>query len=196
MIPNYMKQLFCHVIQKTKTQKKLKIISSEFKLLNTDLQNVLLSIQDSTQQIKLSSFMNTLIKDPMRIKVMTEYLWVLSDKELKKLKKSKPDALMYRNVEMIYPIEKSNNKVIKFNICICRCMAGSNYAGYGIKIIKSPTGVAAYWSIMIDEANWIKNGDSSKNLSSGMRKGRLCFIDSLLDDMSSLTIRIAIRFHR
>ena len=134
LIPNYMRQLFSHLIEKMRTDRMIMIIASEMKLLNTDLQKQLLTICDFLNEIQLSSFMKSII-NVKNISVLEEYYWILSDQELKQLKKSRADKWLYCNNDMIYKMRGyDNDNIIKFTLGLCRCANGRTEAGYCIYI--------------------------------------------------------------
>ena len=94
---------------------------------------------------------------------------------------------------MIYNMAQ-NNRILKFKIGFRRRTNGTEYAGYSIKIEETSYMVSVYWSAHIAEANWVYNGDAKNGLHKKGITGRKCFLDSLLDEMTSLTIKIAIHF--
>ena len=206
-IPRYMQRLFHVLVQELKNKElrarsKIRIITSEFKKLDANLRKLLLEFQDNNKNGNIimvpSEFIKSLIKNAtMKINVMKEYCWKLSDQELNRLKQSKPDEWMYCSKEMVYKLgnaDGARGDMIKFMICICRCVEGTKHIGYKFKIKQSSSIVNVYWSICVDEANWMQNGDGAGRLSAGKTLGRKCFRDSLLDALKSVNIRLAIQF--
>ena len=194
VIPNYMKQLFCHLIEKMRmNNQRINIVASEMQLLNASLQEVLISFDRNSHKIQLSPFLQSIIKNPENIDEMEEYLWVLSDKELLDLKQSKPDEWIESEIPMIYKMGGSDDNKITFTLSICRGLNGRKEAGYMINIKNHSVPADAYWSICMDDANWFTNGDDG--LSTERDAVRLCFPDSKLNHMTSLTIKLAIFFY-
>ena len=199
LIPLYMQQMFSHLVQKLKTDDEIRINPSTFRLLLPELRSLLMSgvvIDWNRSNWQLSAFLRSTIGSKRRIKWMEEYFWILSDRELKKLKKSKADEIIYRE-PMTYAMGQCNNSqdVIRFDIGICRRANGTQFAGYCIDITKASSVLNAYWSICVDETNWMANGEKETYLGQGASIFRLCFSDSLINKLTSLTIRFAIEFH-
>ena len=83
----------------------------------------------------LSPFMSTFI-NVRKIRFFQEFIWVFSEKELKKLKKSQSDQWLYSKEEYHYKYTKQTN--IKFLLAICREVSGSKYTGFLLKINSLP----------------------------------------------------------
>merc|ERR1712176_1359802 len=185
-IPLYIQQLFFHLLNGFKTNKKKKyLIKSEIDLLDDSLKRELIvvspSISDHAQddRLSLSPFMQTLccVDD---IALMTKYVWIIYGDQFNELKTAKTEQSIAS--EMYYFNIPDNGKV-SFVIEFRRKTGGSSSAGILIKIKKTDITVKGRLSVMVEEVGYTQNGWNLNNLGEGTYSGFKAFDDDLIDDV-------------
>eukprot|EP01083_Nonionella_stella_P075279 204577_1 len=106
-IPLYIQQLFYHLVNHLCTEEYIQIIPSEYLLLKQSLQNELLSIEP----LLLYPFFESLGVKVWNIQGLEQYIWILSEKQLDKLKHGQKYAWVMSGHEYHYKMMNKNNTV-------------------------------------------------------------------------------------
>ena len=147
------------------------------------------------QNVAFSKFFEELLIHPMDVKILEEYHWNLSEKELLNLKNSKADEWIYISDMMSY---EADEKSIEFKIGICRRVSRSLYTGFTMEINKiNKESVDVIFSVMVEEVDYIKNQWNGFDLTEGEGEGEelTFFDDNLLDSVETLTIHFSVLFY-
>eukprot|EP01083_Nonionella_stella_P301691 1036398_1 len=105
-IPIYIQQLFYHFIHRMCQGNDIRLIPSEYLLLKKSLQHELLSLEPLT----LSPFLESLDMKASSVECLEQYIWILTDEQLQKLKYGQKDAFV-RSEQQHYKMKNTNNKV-------------------------------------------------------------------------------------
>eukprot|EP01083_Nonionella_stella_P025190 69379_1 len=87
-IPIYIQQLFYHLIHRICQEGNIRLIPSEYLLLKKSLQNELLSFKPLT----LYPFLESLDMKASNIECVEQYIWILTEEKLQKLKYGQKDV--------------------------------------------------------------------------------------------------------
>ena len=136
-IPLYLQQLFYHLLDGFKSDKKMKyVIENEIDLLDESLQRELVVVSPSisehghNDQLTLSPLMRTLCSVD-RIALMRKYIWVIHGKQFQEIQSAKSST----GVESeMHHYTLSNGKRVSFVIVFRRKASGSSSTSIGIKI--------------------------------------------------------------
>jgi len=144
------------------------------------------------RKLRLSPFLKSLGIQPWKIKVMQQFVWCFTEKELNTLKQSMVGRQMWCGEQMVYVL--SNGEHIQFKIGVDRQVTDS---GFYIKFEKVPSSLQrksmnGRLSLMVNELNWMRNDWALKDLREGYFEGVSCFADKLIDSLSLCTLRVAL----
>eukprot|EP01083_Nonionella_stella_P079839 219196_1 len=190
-IPFYIQQLFYHLVNALAEEKRISINITEYLLLKESLQKELLQIQ--SQELIASPFLRSLGIKASDIERTQQYVWVLSEHDLHKLKYLQKDQFVMCDQSYDYEISETN--MVKFCLGI-RDRSFGDYTSFTLKIKDiSSSSVRGFFSLAVDELKWAINGYALNNLSHGQSKNISFFDKKLLDNLNSLTLRISIIFY-
>eukprot|EP01084_Bolivina_argentea_P182844 315592_1 len=127
------------------------------------------------------------------MKCYEQYIWILDDEQVNKLKYGQKDKWIFSKEEFFYALSTNVKVQLTFGI---RNRSADNYTDFKVRIDKlSLTSVSGRLSCAVDEFSWFKNGWPFSNLSQGQWSNLFLFEDKLLnnnDDLKCLTLRIAL----
>ena len=189
-VPVFMQQLFYQLLHKLK---KIKIIPSQYLLLNQDIHRELLEVvsdSDTVYKLQLNPVFAALSIDVNRIIMLQEFKWIFSEEELNKLKEGKPDQIIQCGHRFKF------RSMVTFTVDIRRKGGGSTYSGFGFTINKlGKQSISGFFSVMVDQCQYVVNNHRFKNLKEGEYYGIRFFADSLIDSFPTLSIHISMYFY-
>jgi len=194
IIPMYVQQLFFNLMEGFKSERKHFVIRSEYEKLGDALKGNLMSFNDCDDEkesstISVFPFLNA-VCDSKSIKIMKEYIWILSDDELTERKGGAFGHTVWSE-EFMFKLEGGGSVV--FALIVGRAPSGRTTSGFGIKIKKcAKKRVSGQMSVMVDELEWLKNGYTLNSLKEGSHDGFFAFEERLVEEMESLTVRVAL----
>ena len=123
---------------------------------------------------------------------MSEYEWIMDEKELEKLKRAKPGEEIYCQDKMLF---ESYKHEIDFSIGVTRIAVGYSNAAFRLRINKTlKQKVSGYFSIIVDELKYVINGWNFADVTAEDREGIQTYDSDLVDTLNSFTLRIALYF--
>ena len=193
-------QIFYNLIRSFGSKRKHWIIPSEFEKIGDALKSQLFRSKENGNDHKqcsivLSPFLDAICVDGVdQIGFYEEYIWVISDDQIRELREGGPGYIMYSELE--YEYDLSDSEKISFVLGMKRAPVGINKAGFGLEIKKCPDGLYyGMMSVAIDgDVDWNKNNYELNKMKEGSYSGMFAFDDKSFQTMQSLSVRVAIRF--
>ena len=190
-IPVFIAQSFSHLIRKFKAGDHQKLIIKSELLSLGALQKETMSFSPSG--VTLTPFVNSL-HDASPIAFCNEFLWNMSRAQLLKLQQSPPNRCVWSDD---FTLRLSRVGEVVFCMGLSRKAGGfrREHAGVVLKIKRLwVPNISGLCSVSVQEAMWTLNAFPVTRLAEGRYTGLTAFKDALLDDMQSLTMRIALYF--
>eukprot|EP01083_Nonionella_stella_P082752 228487_1 len=190
-VPIYMQQLFYHLVHSVCQGNNIRLIPSEFLQLEKSLQNQLLSFKPLTLYPFLASLLDTSV---LNIECLEEYIWILTEKQLEKLKCGQKDVYIMTGEQPGYQYKmKDTHNRVTFDMGI-RDNASNIYTGFTLRIkeLSGSSTVSGMFSIAVEELKWAKNGIHFSNLEEENVNGYFFFKSQLLNNLKTLTLRMSV----
>ena len=196
-VPLYMQQLLYSLIDGFRQRKDpMFVIRSEFALLDEPLKRELIwfskKSSSSADTLRLSPLVRTFCGLD-QIVVMEEYVWIIDQDNLKKLKREQhDDGIDAIHSELYYfDLHEAGKVSIKMQF---DGGVGSDdeRTVIGFEIINTPVPVDGRWSAVCNEAEWKWNEVCFYNKNNGEWQNRVAFKDSITRTTEKLTIRLAL----
>merc|ERR1712062_229338 len=199
-IPLYIQQIFYNLIQSFGAKKKHWIIPSEFEKIGDALKSQLFRFKENGDDHKqcsivLSPFLDAICKYGVdQIGFYGEYIWVISDDQIRELREGGPGSEIWSELEYKYKL--SDSEKISFVFRMNREAIGLDKADFGLKIKKCPIGLySGMMSVALDgDVDWNNNNWPLNDMKEGPYSGMFAFDDSSFQTMQSLSVRVAIQF--
>ena len=124
---------------------------------------------------------------------MSEYKWIMDEKELEQLKRAKPGEEIYCQDQMLF---ESDKQEIDFSIGVQRIGIGGSYAGFSLRINKTmQKKVSGYFALIVDELKYTIHEWRFSHLGPRDSEAIPTYDSNLADTLKSFTLRIALYFY-
>ena len=195
-VPLYMQQLFHRLLSGIGSgDGKTWIIPSQFELLDEPLQRELISFPD-TSSANRKPVVSTLLQNQCaaeKMIVMEEYVWIIDDKALSKLRITTGEPIQHSDPFMF---SLSDSESIIFMLVLMRMNDEANATGVGVVTLETPFEVDLRWSVVCTEARWTLNEIIHLRTVDGEFRACIAFDSSFIDKEDMLTLRVALNFTR